>query len=222
MSKPTTYVLLATDVSGSMYALADDVRGGYNAYLDDLGKDVDVASGELRDPREAVGIRYRVTSVLFNTGVTLLCTSAKPKDAPRLDTGNYTPNGGTALLDAIGKVITDFEAAVLQLGADDRVLLVAQTDGQENSSREYTREGIAKMIKDREDAGKWAAIFMGAGPDTWQQAGSMGFSSSIAVAATGQGVSSSYEGLSRTSAAYAKGATRGAAVAESGLDVKSE
>lgn len=154
-----------------------------------------------------------MTSVLFNTGVTLLCVGAKPKDATRLDAGNYVPGGGTALLDAIGKVITDFEAAVPRLGANDRVLLVAQTDGQENSSREYTREGIAKMIKDREDAGKWAAIFMGAGPDTWQQAGSMGFSSSISVAATGQGVSESYRGLTDTSAAYAKGATRQAAAA---------
>lgn len=206
-SKPTTYVLLATDVSGSMYHLADDVRGGHNAYLDGLEKE---------------DVRYRLTAVLFNTGVSPLYLAVKPKDATRLNGSNYAPNGGTALLDAIGKVITDFEFAVPELGADDRVLLVVQTDGQENSSREYTREGIAKMIKDREDAGKWAAIFMGAGPDTWQQAGSMGFSSSIAVAATGDGVSSSYEGLGRTSAAYAKGASRGVAAAESGLEVKSE
>lgn len=207
MTKPTTYVLLATDTSGSMGHLADDVRGGYNTYLDGL---------------EQEDVRYRVTSVLFHTGVTSLCVGAKPKDATRLDDRNYRPGGGTALLDAIGKVITDFEVAVPELGADDRVLLVVQTDGQENSSREYSRQGIAKMIKDREAGGKWAAIFMGAGPDTWQQAGGMGFSSSIAVAATGQGVVDSYSGLTQTSAAYARGASRRAAAEASGLEVKSE
>lgn len=206
--KPTTYVLLATDVSGSMYLLADDVRGGYNSYLDGLADEEEV--------------RYRVTSVLFHTGVTVLCTDAAPADATRLDERNYAPGGGTALLDAIGKVITDFEAAVPKLGKNDRVLLVVQTDGQENSSREYTRQVITKMIKDREAGGRWAAIFVGVGPDKWQQAGGMGFSSSIAVAATGQGIGDTYSGLGRTSAAYSRGATRGQAAAASGLDVKSE
>lgn len=206
MTEPTTYVLLATDASGSMGHLADDVRGGYNSYLDGL----DGAA------------RYRVTSVVFNTGVTVLCTDAAPQDAPRFDDRNYFPAGGTALLDAIGKVITDFERAVPELGADDKVLLVVQTDGFENSSREYTWAAITKMIQDREATGRWAPIFMGAGPDAWQQAGAMGFSSSLAYGATGQGVARSYQGLSQTSAAYAAGATRRDAATASGLEVKSE
>lgn len=208
MSKPTTYVLLATDVSGSMDGLADDVRGGYNGYLDGLEAQEDV--------------RYRVTSVLFSAGLTRLDLAVKPKNATRLDGHNYAPAGGTALLDAIGQVITDFEFAVPELGEDDRVLLVVQTDGHDNSSGEYTLEGIAKMIGDREAAGKWAGIFMGAGPDTWHQAGGMGFSSTLTYGATGQGVQQSYTGLTRTTAAYAKGATRQAAAAASGLEVTSE
>lgn len=57
MSKPTTYVLLATDVSGSMYALADDVRGGYNSYLDNLSPDARPVScaTRTRPPISATG-----------------------------------------------------------------------------------------------------------------------------------------------------------------------
>jgi hypothetical protein len=212
--KPTTYVLLVTDKSGSMYSLAEDVRGGYNGYLQSLQDDDEV--------------RYRVTSVLFSSpitreddGSTLLCTAVKPKDAPRLDEKNYRPGGGTALLDAIGKTITEFEQkATLKKG--DRVLLVVQTDGEENSSTEYDRPTISKMIADREAAGQWSAIFMGAGPDTWQQAGGMGFSTSLSYAGDSKGVASSYEGLSATSRSYSRGATRSEAAAASGLTVETD
>jgi len=214
MGKPTTHVIEVTDKSGSMGHLADDVIGGYNGYLDSLEGDDEV--------------RYRVTSVLFSSaynreddGYDVLCVSEKPKDAPRLSPTNYRPAGGTALLDAIGRAITDFEKKT-KLGKDDRVLLVVQTDGQENSSREYTREGISKMIADREGTGQWSAIFMGAGPDTWQQAGGMGFSTSLSYAGDSKGVASSYEGLTATSRSYSRGATRSEAAAASGLTVETD
>lgn len=214
MSKPTTYVLLVTDKSGSMDHLTDDVIGGYNGYVQSL-----------QDDDEA---RYRVTSVLFassfsreDAGYDVLCIGSKPKDTPRLSRDNYKAGGGTALLDAIGSTITSFEAKV-DLGKDDRVLLVVQTDGQENSSREYTREGISKMISTREAGGQWAAIFMGAGPDTWQQAGGMGFGTSLSYGATSKGVAASYSGLTATSRSYSRGATRSEAAAASGLTVESD
>lgn len=208
MSKPTTYVLLVTDKSGSMYPLAEDVRGGYNQYRQSLIDDTEA--------------RYRVTSVLFSTEVmyAVLCTAAKPGNMPELNEKNYAPGGGTALLDAIGKTIVEFEIAVPELAQGDRVLLVVQTDGRENSSREYSADGIKKMIADREAGGAWAAIFMGAGPDTWQQAGAMGFSSSVSYDNTREGTQSAYDGLLRTSTAYSRGATRGQAVADSGLTVQ--
>jgi hypothetical protein len=197
-----------------MARLADDIIGGYNNYLQSLEDDAEV--------------RYRITSVLFSGGVfsaepfdEALCIGSKPKDAPRLDADNYIPGGGTALLDAIGHTITRFEAQV-KLGKEDRVLLVVQTDGQENSSREYTREAISKMITDREATKQWSAIFMGAGPDTWAQAGGMGFSSSLAYTNDSKGVAASYTGLAQTSRAYSRGATRSEAAAASGLEVKTD
>lgn len=206
---PITHVLLVTDRSGSMYKLAEDVRGGYNSYLDSLAA-------------EGAG-QYRITTVLFSDAdrYRRLCTAVALADAPRLDEKNYAPGGMTALLDAIGKTITEFEGETT-LNEGDRVLLVVQTDGRENASREYQREVIQQMISDREAGGKWGAIFMGAGPDTWTQAGGMGFSSSLSHAATSEGVQDSYAGLARASAAYAGGATGQVAAAASGLTVETE
>lgn len=212
--EPTTYVLLITDKSGSMYGLADDVRGGYNSYMHSLQADTDAS--------------YRVTSVLFSSrsagdddGFTVLCAGARPADVPRLDAHSYQPAGTTALLDAIGKTIATFEAQTT-LGRADRVLLVVQTDGQENASTEYTRETVGKMIADREAGGQWAAIFMGAGPDTWRQAGGMGFGSSLSYAADAGGVADSYAGMAAATRSYSRGGTRSEAAFASGLTVETD
>lgn len=190
----TTHVLLVTDMSGSMRPLAEDVRGGFNAYLDGLRAD---------------GGDYRITAVLFDDQYDVLCADAALADAPSLDSGNYQPRGMTALLDAVGRTITALEARNPVLPDGDRVLLVVQTDGAENHSREYRWDTVAEMIREREKTGRWSCIYLGAHADAWAQASRMGFDrgSTIAVAHTGDGTQSSYTGLTHATRAYSKGAT---------------
>ena len=194
MSKPTTHVLLVTDMSGSMAGLAEDVRGGFNQYVADLGKD---------------DSRYRLTVCLFDTEFIPLATAAKLKDVPKLTAANYAPRGMTALLDAVGKTITEFEARVPELADGDRVLLVVQTDGHENSSREFTRDRIAEMVKSREAAGKWSCIFLGAGIDAWAQANGMGFAraNTVSTEASSRGTGSTYTAMAEVTRSYAGGGT---------------
>lgn len=195
MKKPTTHVLLVTDMSGSMYGLAADVRGGYNTYLDGLAADGD--------------FKYRVTSATFNGEYRLLCTAAKLKQATRLDEVNYRPGGSTALLDAIGKTITDFEARVPELGEDERVLLVVQTDGHENASREHHLNSIRQMIAAREATGKWSCLYLGVSADAWGQAQNLGFAAgqSIDLAKSGMTMRATYDSMTVATRAYARGAT---------------
>lgn len=204
---PTTHVLLVIDRSGSMHKVADDVRGGYNAYLDSLIRDLNV--------------QYRVTVALFSgecpEDYRLLVSGRDPAAAPRLDEHNYQPGGMTALLDAVGRTIDEFERST-DLAEGDRVLLVVQTDGRENRSREYSQGEIKSMIQKREATGIWGAIFMGAGPDTWQQAGGMGFSSTVSYDT--EGTRDSYAGMTRMSAAFSRGGTSREAVEASGLTVR--
>lgn len=206
MAKPTTHVLMLIDESGSMTPLADDVRGGFNTYLDGLADD---------------DARYRVTVAKFSSDYTLMCTATKIKDTPRLTSDNYRPQMLTALLDGIGKIITDFETVNRQLADGDRVILFISTDGHENQSREYDLATVQKMIADRQATGVWSAVFVGAGPDTWQQAARLGIreGSTVSMANTSEGYASTYMGLSKTTRLFSAGASADESVAASGLTV---
>jgi hypothetical protein len=195
MSKPTTHVLMVTDESGSMEPLADDVRGGFNRYVDDLRDDTDY--------------KYRLTLALFNQDYRPVCVAAKLADVPKLGRENYRPGGMTALVDAIGRTITDFETRVPELAEGDRVLLVVQTDGQENSSRVWTTWAVRKLIADREAGSRWSCLFLGAGPDAWKQASGLGFDrgSTHMVANSAAGAQSSYAGLTGATRSYSRGGT---------------
>jgi hypothetical protein len=193
-AKSTTHVLFVTDMSGSMQSLAEDVRGGFNTYLDDLAKD---------------GGKYRLTVTLFDDRFESLCVAAKLKDVPRLTAENYRPRAMTALLDAVGKTVAEFDARVPALADGDRVLVVVQTDGHENASTEFTRDRIAALIKEREATGRWSFMYLGAGADAWAQAGGLGFaaSSTVKSAHSGSATRSAYSGMTAASIAYSKGAT---------------
>lgn len=198
MPESITHVLMVIDKSGSMHPLADDVRGGFNTYLDDLTRDDST---------------YSVTVTLFDTTCTSLCTDTPIAAVPRLTGDSYDPHGWTALLDAVGRTIHTFEQRVPTLGDNDRVILVVQTDGQENSSRQYSYQQIADLIRDREKTGRWNCVYLGQHADAWGQASAMGFSqgSTISVSHTMAGTSASYTGLSRSTRSYAGGQSAAAA-----------
>jgi hypothetical protein len=187
-----THVLLIVDMSGSMGPLARDVRGGFTTYVDELRADTD------RD--------YRLSVTLFDTAFIPLCTAASLRDVPELTEANYRPRGMTALLDAVGKTIAEFESAT-KLADDDRVLVVVQTDGHENSSREFRADQIANLIREREATGRWSFVFLGAGPDTWRQADAMGFrgASTVAMDSSAAATRGSYSGLATATRSYSRG-----------------
>jgi len=195
VTKPTTHVLLITDMSGSMQSLATEVRGGYGGYLDQLAAD---------------GGKYRLTVTVFDTEFISLCTAAKLADTPRLTDVNYAPRGMTALLDAVGKTVAEFESRT-KLGDGDRVLVVVQTDGQENASQEFTGAQITELIKTREATGKWTFVYLGAGADAWGQGERLGMRS-VNVAAGAAGTQASYAGLATASGLYSRGASAGETV----------
>lgn len=198
---PKTHVLMTVDDSASMNHLATDTRGGFNGYVEELRKDKDS--------------RYRLTVAKFGERYELLAKAAKLSEVPALNEQNYRANqGSTALLDAIGKIISDFENGTT-LRDGEKVLLVVQTDGLENSSKEFTVEQVRKMIQEREQSGRWQCIFLGAGPDAWKQGAGFGFAgdSILRTENTAAGTRSTYSGLATASAAYSKGASRGATVA---------
>lgn len=191
----TTHVLMVTDMSGSMALLASDVRDGFNGYLDELRtSDAD----------------FRISVVLFDTEIDMLCMDARLTDVPRLTRRNYTPAGGTALYDAIGSTAASFDRRVPDLlETADRVLMVIQTDGAENSSMLYSGREIRKLIADKEATGRWSFIFLGAGLSAFREGRNLGLRADqlLRTENTGKSVRDTYSGLSVATRAYSRGAT---------------
>jgi hypothetical protein len=80
---------------------------------------------------------------------------------------SYIPSGSTALLDAIGKSIYDIKSVYGPEIEQDlaSVVLIIITDGEENVSRFYTYNDIARMIKELDATERWTFSFLGADLD---------------------------------------------------------
>ena len=95
-----------------------------------------------------------------------------------LNSGNYCPDGGTPLYDAIGGTISRIEGD--PRSADRTVVLVVMTDGLENASVEYTHEAIAARVEQKERDG-WTIMYLGANQDAKQVAAGMRLDADFAV-----------------------------------------
>ncbi len=151
----TTFVSFLLDETGSMQSIKDDTVGGFNAYVETLQKDGD-------------GILFSLVS--FNSSRTEKRYVAEPIDQIKpLTDDDYQPGAMTPLIDAAVKIIKATDEAVSRRDDDPNVVIVMQTDGQENVSVEYTTADLAALIKEKEQAG-WQFVFLGAGLDAFAAA----------------------------------------------------
>lgn len=85
--------------------------------------------------------------------------------------------GSTALLDAIGSTIHKIGNAQKHTADDyraEKVMVVIITDGQENSSREYSAGQVKQMIERQKTRYSWEFVFLGANIDAVKTAGRYG------------------------------------------------
>ncbi|WP_235732778.1 VWA domain-containing protein [Mycolicibacterium septicum] len=79
-----------------------------------------------------------------------------------------SPRGGTALLDSMGKLITDTVAEIDALPDADKpgpVVVAIMTDGHENSSVEWRRPAIKALVEQQTNEHGWEFLYMGADQD---------------------------------------------------------
>jgi len=120
--------------------------------------------------------------------------AAKPvARARRLTAETFQPRGGTALLDAIGRTIDATGVRLAALPEADRpekVMVVIITDGEENSSVQYTQPQIFSMITLQQDVYHWSFLFLAANQDAIAAAAAVGIGAqqSMNFAATGAGI----------------------------------
>lgn len=159
--KNATEIVVVMDKSGSMFAIQDDARGGFNSFLKE---------------QQAVPGEAHLTLVLFNT--TIDQKPRKPLLAVEpLTDKTYRPDGCTALLDALGHSINELGKQLSNLPEEersDKVIFVVITDGQENSSLEFGNAKIKEMIEHQETKYSWQFVFLGANQDSFCEAAQFG------------------------------------------------
>jgi hypothetical protein len=87
------------------------------------------------------------------------------------------PRGGTALLDAVGFAVSktgERLAAMDEAARPGEVVMLIATDGEENSSREYTLPQVKDMITAQQDTYGWKFVFIGANQDAFASGSGMG------------------------------------------------
>lgn len=80
------------------------------------------------------------------------------------DTFVYSPNGCTAMNDGIGTAIDRIGKWLARMPEEERPsknLIVIMTDGEENSSREYTLTRVKEMIQHQTEKYNWTFVYMG-------------------------------------------------------------
>ncbi|MFZ4413809.1 MAG: vWA domain-containing protein [Bacteroidales bacterium] len=156
-------IVFVIDESGSMSGSNDDVIGGFNSYIDTQRK-------------ETKG-KVTVSLYKFNHEVSRVIHDKPIKDIKDLSTTDYIPGGFTALYDAIGKAIHDTDKQITNQNDNkkpDSVMFVIITDGQENSSKEFSSQALKTLIATHEDLLKWYFVYLGSGLNDFSDADHLG------------------------------------------------
>jgi len=178
--KTKIYNVVIIDESGSMSPLTDDVIKGFNDLLGSIKKS-QVANKENQE--------HLITLVLFDNpdNIKVINDKADLLLAKELSRDTYRPRGCTALLDAIGKTLTDLEP-IVDKDEDGLGMVTIITDGYENSSVKFNGEEIYKIIGRLREKG-WDFNFMGASADFLETAKSMNIVNANQWETTAQGTS---------------------------------
>ena len=138
----TNYAVVLLDESGSMTGQETRVVGSLNEYAASIAK---------HDPK--------LTVFCFDSERWRELFDGKATDWKNLEPGAYMPKGMTPLYDSIHRAIAHVEQ---QAKEGDKVMVMVDTDGVENASKEHTQDSIKALIEFKKALG-WEFLFMASG-----------------------------------------------------------
>jgi uncharacterized protein with von Willebrand factor type A (vWA) domain len=182
------YILL--DRSGSMGTQWSDTLGAINAYVKELNGDTNVYLAAF-DSGYNGDLSYQE---LRNT----TAKGFKP-----LSESESQPRGGTPLFDSMARLIEHaFEES------PEKAYIVVLTDGEENTSRKFTKEVIREKLARVEDR-NWEVVFLGANFDqVTAQAASVGLNMAKAYSIDTRNLSDEMKFMATNTTAYATSGAR--------------
>jgi hypothetical protein len=161
-----TLIAFLLDRSGSMQSIKSDVVGGFDAFL--------------TEQRAGDG-DCRVTLAQFDDQYEMVYRAVPVSEVPPLV---LNPRNRTALLDSMGKLITDTAAEIAALPDDDKpgsVIIAIMTDGLENASHEWSRPAIKSLVEQQTNEFGWEFLYMGADQDAVEVGKDLGVKAEQAV-----------------------------------------
>lgn len=171
------------DRSGSMQSIAADMCGGFDAFI--------------AKERTQSGTTV-VTLAQFDNEYEVVYERAPIEAVPGLA---LEPRGSTALLDAIGRFISEVGAGLAAMPEADRpgeITVLVITDGHENSSREWSGDAVRRLITQQESQYSWDFVFLGANMDAVEVGSRLGFApgKSLTFDAEGAAVRGAWDAVS--------------------------
>lgn len=193
-------LVMILDKSGSMHGMESDTIGGFNSMLDKQRK---------------LDVKTDVTTVMFNNKSDYIHERKPLSDIRNLSNDDYIPQGTTALLDSVGLTIDKVAGFYGINDKKNKVIFAIITDGKENSSREYSKQNVKRLIESKKEEG-WEFIFLGANIDAVSEASTIGITSDRVVQykATKTGVRKNFDAV----ASFAEEAVAGNAVSDNWKD----
>ncbi len=161
MNPHLTEIAYILDRSGSMQSMREAAVAAFNLFI----------KSQLDVPGDA-----RLTLVQFDDVYEVPFAALPIQEVPQLTAATYTPRGSTALLDAIGRTITETNRRISALPDAEKpgkVILTIFTDGMENASHEYTQKHISDLIRLYRDEKGWEFLFLAANQDAIASATAM-------------------------------------------------
>lgn len=147
------YIGISRDHSGSMSHIARHAARDYNANIATIREaaathSVDTIVSVVKCGHGRQGIVHRD---ITNSNVTQL--------QPLLESAYEANAGSTPLFDSVGDLIEQFQAVPDYNDPDVSFLVMAVTDGQDNSSRRYSARSLAQKIKELQATDRWTFVF---------------------------------------------------------------
>lgn len=163
MKNNYTKIILVIDRSGSMSNIAKDMEGGLRSFIEDQ-KNNNTGSCD-------------ISLYQFDHSYDVVYEDVDIKNAPNY---NLVPRGSTSLYDAVGRTINSVGEKLSKINENDRpdrVLFVIITDGQNNTSTEFTVSKVKELINRQSNQYNWTFTYLGSNQDAWSVGSSMGLSS---------------------------------------------
>ncbi|MCM1109889.1 MAG: VWA domain-containing protein [Clostridium sp.] len=172
--KKRVFNLIILDESGSMWSIKKQAVDGVNETIQTI------RNAQQQHPEQD----HFISFISFNTArINTIYDRTDASCAEEITMDQYQPSCGTPLYDAMGSAITALRSSVAD---NDVVLVTVITDGEENSSREFSGASIKSLVESLKNRG-WVFTYIGANQDVEKVAATMSINNSLSFSADVEG-----------------------------------